>query len=104
MSSCSPCHRTICHLPHLRSGSAAQSSWGCALVRASRITYVGELGWELYVPTEFMVHVYDELMSAGAAFGLTLAGYHALNSLRIEKATGIGDTTSLTKTRRTRRA
>ena len=58
---------------------------GMALVRASRITYVGELGWELYVPTEFMVNVYDELVSAGAAHGLTLAGYHALNSLRIEK-------------------
>jgi 4-methylaminobutanoate oxidase (formaldehyde-forming) len=57
-----------------------------ALVRASRITYVGELGWELYVPTEFMQGVYDELVSAGAACGLIHAGYHALNSLRIEKA------------------
>jgi glycine cleavage system T protein len=57
-----------------------------ALVRASRITYVGELGWELYVPTEFMQGVYDELMSAGAGYGLVHAGYHALNSLRIEKA------------------
>ncbi len=57
-----------------------------ALVRASRITYVGELGWELYVPTEFMQGVYDELASAGAAYGLVHAGYHALNSLRIEKA------------------
>ncbi len=58
---------------------------GFALVRASRITYVGELGWELYVPTEFMLGVYDELMSVGAVHGLTHAGYHALNSLRIEK-------------------
>jgi glycine cleavage system T protein len=57
-----------------------------ALVRASRITYVGELGWELYVPTEFMQGVYDELVSAGARHGLVHAGYHALNSLRIEKA------------------
>jgi glycine cleavage system aminomethyltransferase T len=55
-------------------------------VRASRITYVGELGWELYVPTEFMVGVYDALVAAGAHFGLVHAGYHALNSLRIEKA------------------
>jgi 4-methylaminobutanoate oxidase (formaldehyde-forming) len=59
---------------------------GFALVRASRITYVGELGWELYVPTEFMQGVYDELVSAGAPHGLAHAGYHALNSLRIEKA------------------
>jgi len=59
---------------------------GYALVRASRITYVGELGWELYVPTEFLQGVYDELVGAGAAFGLVHAGYHALNSLRIEKA------------------
>src|SRR6185312_15340083 len=59
---------------------------GYALVRASRITYVGELGWELYVPTEFMQGVYDELAGAGASFGLVHAGYHALNSLRIEKA------------------
>ena len=59
---------------------------GLALVRASRITYVGELGWELYVPSEFMQGVYDELAGAGARFGLTHAGYHALNSLRIEKA------------------
>jgi glycine cleavage system aminomethyltransferase T len=59
---------------------------GLALVRASRITYVGELGWELYVPTEFMQGVYDELVSSGKDYGLVHAGYHALNSLRIEKA------------------
>jgi 4-methylaminobutanoate oxidase (formaldehyde-forming) len=59
---------------------------GFALVRASRITYVGELGWELYVPTEFMAGVYDEIVAAGARHGLVHAGYHALNSLRIEKA------------------
>ena len=59
---------------------------GFALVRASRITYVGELGWELYVPTEFLQGVYDELTSAGMRHGLIHAGYHALNSLRIEKA------------------
>jgi glycine cleavage system T protein len=59
---------------------------GFALVRASRITYVGELGWELYVPTEFMQGVYDELVGAGVRYNLVHAGYHALNSLRIEKA------------------
>ena len=59
---------------------------GYALVRASRITYVGELGWELYIPTEFVVGVYDAIAAAGAPFGLAHAGYHALDSLRIEKA------------------
>ena len=59
---------------------------GHALVRASRITYVGELGWELYVPTEFTAGIYDAIVEAGPAFGLAHAGYHALDSLRIEKA------------------
>lgn len=59
---------------------------GYAMVRASRITFVGELGWELYIPTEFVTGVYDEIVAAGADHGLVHAGYHALNSLRIEKA------------------
>jgi len=59
---------------------------GYARVRASRITYVGELGYELYIPTEFVQSVYDEIVAAGEPFGLRLAGYHALNSLRMEKA------------------
>ena len=59
---------------------------GYARVRASRITYVGELGWELYIPTEFVAGIYDTIVAAGAPFGLTHAGYHALDSLRIEKA------------------
>ena len=59
---------------------------GYAIVRASRITYVGELGWELYVPTEFVQSVFDVLFDAGRSHGLKLAGYHALNSLRMEKA------------------
>ena len=58
---------------------------GYAIVRASRITYVGELGWELYIPTEFMTGVYDEIVKAGDDFGLVHCGYHALNSLRMEK-------------------
>lgn len=59
---------------------------GYALVRASRITFVGELGWELYIPMEFAPHVFDTIMEAGDAVGLRPAGFHALNSLRIEKA------------------
>ena len=58
---------------------------GYARVRASRVTYVGELGWELYIATEFAANVFDTLVSAGEAFGLQLCGYHALNSLRMEK-------------------
>ena len=57
-----------------------------APVRAARITYVGELGWELYVPTEFAAGVYDALVAAGDDLGLRHAGYHAMDSLRIEKA------------------
>lgn len=59
---------------------------GYATVKALRISYVGELGWELYVPTEFAHHVFDTLMDAGAAFDLKLAGLQALDSLRLEKA------------------
>jgi glycine cleavage system aminomethyltransferase T/glycine/D-amino acid oxidase-like deaminating enzyme len=58
---------------------------GYARVRASRITYVGELGWELYMPTDYVQSVYDEIVSAGTDFGLVHAGYHAMNSLRMEK-------------------
>ena len=58
---------------------------GYATVRATRITYVGELGWELYVPTEFAVGVYEDLVAAGADLGLADAGYYAINSLRLDK-------------------
>jgi glycine cleavage system aminomethyltransferase T/glycine/D-amino acid oxidase-like deaminating enzyme len=57
-----------------------------ARVRASRITYVGELGWELYIPADCAPSVYDDLVRGGERHGLTHAGYHAMNSLRIEKA------------------
>lgn len=53
---------------------------------ALRLTYMGELGWELYIPTPFAQPVYDALIEAGQAHGLRHCGYHALNSLRIEKA------------------
>src|SRR5690606_2842328 len=56
-----------------------------ARVRASRITYVGELGWELYIPTEFAPAVFDAIAAAGESHGMKLAGYHAMNSLRMEK-------------------
>jgi 4-methylaminobutanoate oxidase (formaldehyde-forming) len=56
-----------------------------ATVRAARLSYVGELGWELYVPVEMAPGLYDALMEAGAELGLRDAGTHALASLRIEK-------------------
>jgi 4-methylaminobutanoate oxidase (formaldehyde-forming) len=59
---------------------------GYARVRASRITYVGELGWELYIPAEFAAHVFECLDEAGRSFGLVHAGYHAMNACRMEKA------------------
>ena len=58
---------------------------GAARVRACRITYVGELGWELYIPSEYARGILDLLLGEGKPFGLQLAGYHALDSLRIEK-------------------
>jgi 4-methylaminobutanoate oxidase (formaldehyde-forming) len=67
-------------------GTAQTIELGMALVRAHRITYVGELGWELYMPTEFARQVFDRLVDAGRAFDLRLAGVHAMNSLRLEKA------------------
>lgn len=59
---------------------------GYSLVKAFRVTYVGELGWELYIPTEFSLHVFDTLVEAGADFGLKHIGLQALNTLRLEKA------------------
>ena len=67
-------------------GSSRQIDLGYATVRATRITYVGELGWELYVPAEFAVGAYEDLMNAGAGLGLANAGYYAIESLRLEKA------------------
>ncbi|MEQ8262113.1 FAD-dependent oxidoreductase [Pseudohaliea sp.] len=67
-------------------GTMRSADIGYSRVEALRISYVGELGWELYVPTEFLPQVFDTLREAGAPCGLKLCGYHALNSLRIEKA------------------
>ena len=66
-------------------GRSREIEVGYARVRASRITYVGELGWELYVPAEFAAHVFDVLMAEGAAFGIAPIGMHAMNNARMEK-------------------
>jgi glycine cleavage system aminomethyltransferase T/glycine/D-amino acid oxidase-like deaminating enzyme len=67
-------------------GSSREIGLGYATVRATRITYVGELGWELYVPAEFAVGAYEDLIEAGAGLGLVNAGYYAIESMRLEKA------------------
>ena len=59
---------------------------GMGLARAHRVTYVGELGWELYVPTDQAAHVFEALEEAGQDVGLMLCGLHTLDSCRIEKA------------------
>ena len=59
---------------------------GYATLRATRITYVGELGWELYIPTEFAIGVYEAIVAEGTELGLRHAGFHAMDSLRSEKA------------------
>ncbi|HEV7286533.1 MAG TPA: glycine cleavage T C-terminal barrel domain-containing protein, partial [Kaistia sp.] len=57
---------------------------GCPVL-ALRVTYVGELGWELHVPMEFALTLYDALIEAGRPAGLRLAGYRAIETLRLEK-------------------
>lgn len=66
-------------------GASREIALGYATVRATRITYVGELGWELYIPAEFAVGVYEDLLAAGAQFGAGRGGYYAIDSLRLEK-------------------
>ena len=58
---------------------------GYAPVLAMRVTYLGELGWELHLPTEYASHVYELLQAAGRDLGLADAGYRAIDSLRLEK-------------------
>jgi glycine cleavage system T protein len=67
-------------------GTAKTIELGMGLVRAHRVTYVGELGWELYMPSEFARLVFDTITSAGMPHGLNLVGLHAMDSLRMEKA------------------
>lgn len=66
-------------------GTAQEIIIGAAPVRAARIGFVGELGWELHVPTEFGAHVYETLAAAGERYGIKDVGYRAIDSLRLEK-------------------
>ena len=65
--------------------SARQIHAGYAPVLAIRVTYVGELGWELHVPAEYAAGVYDDLVDAGRDLGFRLVGLSAMSSLRLEK-------------------
>ena len=66
-------------------GTSKDMEIGYARLRASRITYVGELGWELYIPAEHVMDVYERLVEAGPKYGLRHAGYHAMGACRTEK-------------------
>ena len=67
-------------------GTAQPIELGMAPVRAHRVSYVGELGWEIYVATDMAAYVFEQLMEKGEAFNLKLCGLHVLDSCRIEKA------------------
>lgn len=66
-------------------GTAREIEIGMGLARAHRVTYVGELGWELYVSADQAAHVFEALAAEGGDLGLKLCGIHALDSCRIEK-------------------
>ncbi len=70
---------------NFRFGKCKTLTVGYAPATALRVTYVGELGFELYIPTEFACHVYETLWEAGQDLGIANAGYRAINSLHFEK-------------------
>jgi sarcosine dehydrogenase len=65
--------------------SARELDLAFAPVLALRVTYLGELGYELHVPVEYALHLYERLWVAGQAFGIANAGYRVVNTLRLEK-------------------
>ncbi|MEP2640840.1 FAD-dependent oxidoreductase [Roseobacter sp.] len=66
-------------------GTAQQVEIGMAVARVHRVTYVGELGWEIYVSADMAGHVCETLIAAGAALDLKLCGMHMMDSCRMEK-------------------
>lgn len=66
-------------------GRSTEGEIGFAPIRVTRVSFVGELGWELAIPVEMAMPVFDRLLKEGEAHGLRLAGLHALDSCRIEK-------------------
>jgi len=67
-------------------GTMREIEIGMGIARAHRVTYVGELGWELYVSSDQAAHVFEVLDEAGQDVGLKMCGLHVLDSCRIEKA------------------
>ncbi|RMD47911.1 MAG: FAD-dependent oxidoreductase [Alphaproteobacteria bacterium] len=67
-------------------GTARRIEIGLGLARAHRVSYVGELGWEVYVPADMAAHVLETVLEAGEEVGLKLCGMHMMDSCRIEKA------------------
>jgi 4-methylaminobutanoate oxidase (formaldehyde-forming) len=67
-------------------GTMREIEIGMGIARAHRVTYVGELGWEIYASADQAAHVFEAVEEAGAAQGLKLCGLHVLDSCRIEKA------------------
>jgi 4-methylaminobutanoate oxidase (formaldehyde-forming) len=66
-------------------GTCQNFAIGYAPILSFRVTYVGELGYELYIPTEFAVHVYESLWEAGRDLGIKNAGYRTIASMHLEK-------------------
>ncbi|MFO6463483.1 FAD-dependent oxidoreductase [Jannaschia sp. KMU-145] len=66
-------------------GTACEVELGLGLARLHRLSYVGELGWEVYVSADMAMHAFETILDAGRDHGLTLAGLHAMDSLRLEK-------------------
>jgi 4-methylaminobutanoate oxidase (formaldehyde-forming) len=66
-------------------GTAQEIELGMGLARAHRVTYVGELGWEIYVSSDMAGHAFETLFDAGQDMGLKLCGMHMMDSCRIEK-------------------
>ena len=66
-------------------GQAHNIELGLGLARAHRVTYVGELGWELYISSDMAAHAFETLHQAGKELDLKLCGMHMMDSLRIEK-------------------
>ncbi len=66
-------------------GTAQEIELGMGLARAHRVSYVGELGWEIYVSADMAGNAFEVLLEAGRAYGMKLCGMHAMDSCRIEK-------------------
>ena len=77
-----PLTTTSLDFPYMRARELAVGHVPCL---ALRVTYVGELGWELYCPSEFGLALWDAIWAAGAEHGLVAGGYKAIDSLRLEK-------------------